>query len=136
MLVNEIMTVPAVTITTRTSTGEAWETLRALDVRHLPVVNEDRELVGIVSDRDFSVPPVPPLVAELLESPRPPMEAPVTAIMTGDPISVEPDDDLEDVVDLMIENKVGAVPVVDPEGHVAGIVSYLDILRSVRDVIP
>ena len=132
MQINQIMTSSPVTASVRTTIGQAWEALGALEVRHLPIVNEDRELVGIVSDRDFTVPPSLPLVTELLGNRVMSLDAPVGTIMTGAPISVEPDDDIQDAVDLMLENKVGALPVVSPEGRVVGIVSYLDVLRIPR----
>jgi CBS domain-containing membrane protein len=53
--------------------------------------------------------------------------------MTGEPIAVDCADEVEDAIDLMLENKVGAVPVVGLEGEVVGIVSYLDILRDMRE---
>jgi CBS domain-containing protein len=45
---------------------------------------------------------------------------------------VEEDAPLEEVVDLMLDNRIGAVPVVDPEGALVGIVSYVDLLRRMR----
>ena len=53
--------------------------------------------------------------------------------MTAEPISVDCADEVEDAIDVMIENKLGAVPVVGLEGEVVGIVSYLDILRAMRE---
>ena len=133
MQIEDIMTASPVTVRDSTTIGQAWEVLRTLDIRHLPVVNGEGELVGIVSDRDFASPPAPPLMTELLGTPAQSLDAPVSTIMTGEPISVEYGDEVEDALDLMVENKVGAVPVVGPEGEVVGIVSYLDILRAMRE---
>jgi acetoin utilization protein AcuB len=130
---NDIMTASPVVVRENATIGEAWELLRTLDIRHLPVVNADRELVGIVSDRDFAPPPTSPAVAELLGDRTASLAAPVGSIMTGAPISVEEDADVREAIELMLENKVGAVPVVGPEGHVVGIVSYLDVLRAALD---
>lgn len=135
MQVHEIMTTSPLSIGLRTSVGEAWETLRTLDVRHLPVINEERELVGIVSERDFAVAPVPPLMSELVGATALSLRAPVSTIMTGDPLCVEQDAEVGEVIDLMVDNKVGAIPVVTPEGKVIGIVSYLDVLRKLADTL-
>jgi len=124
------MTAPAVVVREDASIGEAWNLLRALDIRHLPVVNADRELVGIVSDRDFTAPPTSPALAELLGNQAASLRASVSSIMTGAPVSVEQDDEVREAMELMLENKVGALPVVSPDGNVVGIVSYLDLLRS------
>jgi len=124
------MTTRPVSVSLDTPIFQAWELLRDLDVRHLPVVNQDRELVGILSDRDLAVAPLPPLETELLGPDRQRLDQPVSTIMSTDVLAVEAEDDVRDAVDLMIENKVGAVPVVDPEQHVVGIISYLDVLRA------
>jgi acetoin utilization protein AcuB len=129
--VSDIMTRAPLSITARTTVGQAWEVLQSLDVRHLPVINEDRELVGIVSDRDFGATPYPSLPMTEMLGPRDvPLDQPVTRIMSSDVISVDQDSDVEEVIDLMLEHKIGAVPVVTPEQHVVGIVSYLDVLRA------
>jgi CBS domain-containing protein len=52
---------------------------------------------------------------------------------SGAPISVEPEDRVADVVDLMIRRKLDVLPVVDLEGVLVGMVSYLDILKHLRD---
>jgi acetoin utilization protein AcuB len=54
--------------------------------------------------------------------------------MSSDVICVEPETDLSDVVALLLEHKIGAIPVVDPDTRaVVGIVSYIDVLRAVQD---
>ena len=128
--IDEIMTTAPVVVRESASIGEAWDLLRTLDIRHLPVVNSDRELVGILSDRDFVTPPAPPLMSELIGNRTASLDAPVSSIMTGAPISIDRDDDVRDAMELMVEHKIGAVPVVGPEGQVVGIVSYLDVLRA------
>jgi acetoin utilization protein AcuB len=131
MQVSEIMTRGPAVVTAQATVADAWDALRSLDVRHLPVVNEEQELVGIVSDRDLSAPPVSPLMDQLLGPPVPKLDAPVAAVMSASPLSVGADDDVREVVELMIDNKIGAVPVVDPEGKIVGIVSYLDVLKKI-----
>ena len=64
MQIEEIMTASPLTVRESTTIGQAREMLRTLDIRHLPVVNADGELVGIVSDRDFATPPSPALMTE------------------------------------------------------------------------
>jgi acetoin utilization protein AcuB len=128
--VDEIMTASPVVVRENATISEAWEVLRTLDIRHLPVVNAEHELVGIVSDRDFTTPPVAPAVARLLDDRGPSLDAPIASIMTGAPISIEQDDDVREAMELMLDHKVGAIPVVEPDGNVVGIVSYLDVLRA------
>ena len=49
--------------------------------------------------------------------------------MTGSVLSVDSEAPLTDAVELMLEHKIGAVPVVDADGKLVGIVSYMDVLR-------
>jgi acetoin utilization protein AcuB len=49
--------------------------------------------------------------------------------MTSEPITVSPDDELEETVELLIEEKVGGIPVVDEAEGLVGIVTYVDVLR-------
>jgi acetoin utilization protein AcuB len=53
----------------------------------------------------------------------------IREIMTSEPITVSPDDDLEEAVELLIEEKVGGIPVVDEAEGMVGIVTYVDVLR-------
>lgn len=50
--------------------------------------------------------------------------------MTGGAAAVSPDADVSEVIDLMLDERIGAVPVVDEADHVCGIISYVDILRA------
>lgn len=99
--------------------------LLELDVRHLPVI-DDGQLVGIISDRDVA----PFRDNDEVEG------APATAadIMSSDVVSVAPETELSDVVATMIDERVGALPVVDQSTQsLVGIISYVDLLRANRD---
>ena len=124
MQVHEVMSDDPVLVSENATLEEAWELLQNLDVRHLPVVNAARELVGMLSDRDFAARPRPSLEAiEIVGPSRIDMEKPVTGIMTSNVLAVTPEDEVQEVIDLMLENKIGSVPVTNPEGRVVGIVS-------------
>ena len=134
MVVDDIMTPDPLVVEASTPVREVMDRLFESDVRHLPVV-DDHELVGIVSDRDLREFTAPALAgveggAELLAR----LAAPISKVMSGDVMSVAPEADLGDVIDLMIDQKVGAVPVVS-EGRLVGIVSYIDVLRAARDTL-
>ena len=53
----------------------------------------------------------------------------VTELMTGNPVSVGPETDIDEVIEVMIDNRVGAVPVVTGD-ELVGLVSYVDVLRA------
>jgi CBS domain-containing protein len=114
------MTENPTTISPRDSVLEAIRTLEQLAIRHLPVIDDAGELVGMLSDRD--------LRGEI--SPR------VTAgdVMNTNVVQALADDELTVIADLIVDNGVGAIPICDERGLLVGIVSYVDILRSLSAI--
>lgn len=136
MTASDVMTPHPVTVSARATVAEAAELLRDLAIRHLPVV-QDGALVGILSDRDLrAVDPRGLLDVENADAVRARFSAPVIGLMSADVIAVHPETELSEVVSLMIETRVGAMPVIDPATReVVGIVSYIDVLRAVRRLL-
>jgi len=134
VLAKDIMTENPVTSTELMSVAEALGLLYELDVRHLPVVR-GRELVGIISDRDFSefTGAAEDDVIDAVESAR---SATVGNFMNTSPVKVDPETNIRDVVELMLLHRVGAVPVADLDtGDLLGIVSYVDLLRVLQETL-
>ena len=101
------------------------------NVRHLPVVDGDRHVVGILSDRDVrtvvgdSCRPLHPDDALLrMRSLR------VAHAMTRDVFVVRQDEPFAEVVRVFTEQRVGAVPVVDDADRLVGIISYVDVFKN------
>jgi acetoin utilization protein AcuB len=136
MTARELMTERPATTSPRTTVAEAWDMMRELDVRHLPVV-ERGAVVGMLSDRDFGNLDVVRVLADEGEtSLRRRLELPVATIMSTDVVSVDPELEMHDVIALLLEYRVGAVPVVAPGSReILGIVSYVDVLRGVAAVM-
>jgi len=138
MTAGDLMTLDPTIVVPETSVAEAWDLMRDLDIRHLPVV-EGRTLVGMVSDRDFGRMDMAGILAsEGADALREELATPVVKIMSADVIWVDTEADLGDVVSLLIEHKVGALPIVSPGTRdVVGILSYIDVLKvfqsSLRD---
>src|SRR5688572_7499595 len=127
----DLMTDKPVTLPLDARVRLAVATLQTMDIRHIPVVDEDGALAGIVSDRDLRALEIPTMVGEeYLGDLRAALDAPLSSIMTGDVISVDLEATASEIVDLMLENKIGAVPVLDGDGVLVGIVSYVDVLRA------
>jgi acetoin utilization protein AcuB len=134
MLARELMTKNPATIEPDSKLREAVEMLNTLDVRHLPVTNEDGELVGILSDRDLRALEVPLFVGDEYMGSRvkAALEASVSSIMNGDVVAVDEETSEEDIVECLLNHKIGAVPVTDAYGVLVGIVSYVDVLRAAQ----
>jgi CBS domain-containing protein len=130
MRIDELMTRSPRTITANVTIGEAWRLLRMLKVSHLPITNDDGGLVGLVSNADFAKAPIPRPVSELRGDQINSLMAPVSTVMTDARIVIEPDEDIEEALDLMTEHKMAVLPVIDPDGLVVGIVSSGDVVRG------
>ena len=134
MLAKDIMTENPVTATELMSVAEALGILYELDVRHLPVVR-GRELAGIVSDRDlraFTQGREDDAI-DAIENAR---SATIGTFMNTDPVRVDPETDVTEIVELMLVHRVGAIPVADLDtGDLLGIVSYVDLLRVLQGTL-
>lgn len=126
---HELMTSRPVAVNSTARLRDAVQILCDLDVRHVPVINEQQKLVGMVSDRDLRRLTLPVLVdGEELDAVRDKLEAPISALLTGTPLSVGLDTTAHEIAAIMLNHKVGAVPVVDGDNRLVGIVSYVDLL--------
>ncbi len=127
MKVVDIMTRDPLSVGPAETVGQADELMAENKIRQLPVVN-DRELVGIITDRDIRS----FLSASLLYTPEAREKAlmtPVADVMTTEPLTLSPDDDLSEAVELLIDEKIGGIPVLDETEGLIGIVTYVDVLR-------
>jgi len=127
MKVVDVMTNDPLTVSPIETVGKADELMAENSIRQIPVV-DDGELVGIVTDRDIRS----FLSGALVESSdirEKALRTSVRDIMTAEPRFLAPDDDLQDAVEILVEEKFGAIPVVDDAEGLVGIVSYVDVLR-------
>jgi CBS-domain-containing membrane protein len=98
-------------------------------IRHLPVVDGDHRVIGILSDRDLRVMLGDPL-RSVSEGPDEGEEdLTVDWAMTTGPVTIAVDALAADLEQLLVDQRLGAVPVVDAERRLVGIVSYVDLLR-------
>ena len=134
MTAHDVMTPNPATVTSRATVAEVWDLMRELEIRHVPIV-DGGALVGMVSDRDLTQLDIGRMLAlEGAEALRGQLSTPVVKLMTADVIVVNPDTELDEIVDLLIEHRIGAIPVVRTGTRdVVGIVSYIDVLEALRD---
>lgn len=135
MRADEIMTDDVRTIEETATLGQAYEIMENLGIRHLPVVR-GRELVGMLSDRDLRTYGLT-MVSDLddLERAKARLANVVATVMSANVISVTPDTDVAEIVDLVLEEQIHAVPVVDEETNdLRGIVTTADLLGAAREL--
>jgi CBS domain-containing protein len=112
--------------------GEAAGTMLEGGFRHLPVVDADQRLVGMIADRDLRA-VLGVELERLSDAPAELLDQQVERAMRTDPIAVGADATLREVVELLSEERIGAVPVTDEAERLVGIVSYVDVLRFLRE---
>lgn len=129
--VNDVMSKDPLTVSPSDTVGQAEELMYENHYRQLPVV-ENKQLIGIVTDRDIRS-----FLAQssLLEPEKrgKALRTKVTDIMTAKPLTLSPEHDLREAVELLLEEKIGGVPVVDETEGLVGIVTYVDVLRCFLD---
>ncbi len=129
-LVRDLMTERVFTLKAKDDLAALYDLMDSRHVRHVPIVDSDGELIGLVSDRDLSksalgaVEELPLSVErDILRRRR------IRDIMATEPDSIEPDATLRDAAAILLENKVGCLPVV--EGlHLVGIITEADFVRD------
>jgi acetoin utilization protein AcuB len=136
MTATDLMTPDPVTVTPQATVAEVWDLMRELEVRHVPVV-ENGALVGMLSDRDlarFDMARL--LLVEGAETLRQELATAIVRVMSSDVIAVNPETELEEIVELLVEHRIGAVPVIRSNTReVVGIVSYIDVLRALQELL-
>jgi acetoin utilization protein AcuB len=137
MTIRELMTGGVITVRRETSVLEARDLMAKEKIRHLPVMAPGGKLVGILTDRDIrlnlpsratslSVQEINHLLTALT----------VDQVMTRSVITIGPDDPARTAAQLMLDHRIGALPVLD-DGHLIGIITETDILRAyVRTTAP
>jgi acetoin utilization protein AcuB len=135
MFVRDRMSSPAVTITPDTSLQAALNLMHEHRFRRLPVVDDKGRLVGIVSERDllYASPPPAPLLSGL-ELNHLLTELRVDEIMTRNILTATPDTFVEDAARLMVDNKVGGLPVVHEDNRVVGVITETDVFRALIEL--
>jgi CBS domain-containing protein len=130
--VADVMTRDVTTLYEESSLEQVLSVLGPYRFRHLPVVDDTR-LVGIISQRDLLLlstqglghgPAARAREARMLE------EVFLRDVMTTQVVTIEPGATLAEAGRRMLESRIGALPVVTPEGELLGIVTENDLLRA------
>lgn len=130
MLVKDRMTPDPVTITTNTNLKDALELVRSKSFRHLPVLDEDGRLVGIVTEKSLVyASPTPTTTLSVFEVDYILSRTRVGQVIQGSVITVGPDLPIEEAARVMIDHRIGCLPVVEDE-KLVGIISDTDIFRA------
>lgn len=133
MRIADYMTRDVITANLRDGLRQTFYRMRERRIRHMPVLGEGGKLAGIVSDRDLRRPDWvedgPNVThAFVLDNHTKVEQAMVAAPSTG-----HPDDPISKALSVVVERKYGALPVLDDDGKLVGILTTIDLLRAYRD---
>ncbi len=137
MFISKSMTSKVITTRPGATLLEARELLKTHKIRHLPVIGDDKRLLGIITDRDIRS--ALPAAFYRDDCPDPAgadyTQLTVGDVMTPDPMAISPQDTIEDALLQIQKMRVGAFPVVDDDGFLKGIISVRDLLRAFINVL-
>jgi acetoin utilization protein AcuB len=143
MLVRDAMTPRPVTIDAEAPVETAVATMRERRLRHLPVVDDDGRLVGIVTDRDLRSTLLGPAIADYVPSCEGRLrrmaeglnETRVGHVMTWGVVTIGPEAPLGQAAAVMADARVGSLPVVE-QGRLIGIVTERDVVKALAATLP
>ena len=119
MIVSHWMSTDLVTIGKEASIQEAMALMKEKSIRHLPVVDERKKLLGWITDADLRG----VLIASMLE------ELTLEDVMIRKPFTVNPEMPLEDAARILLDKRVGGLPIVK-NGTLVGIITVVDVLSA------
>ncbi len=137
MLVSETMRTDLITVYPTTRLSDASKMMIDKKIRHLPVIDQDGKLLGIVTDRDMRDAMPSSLLSEedYEKTMAKIMSHTVNDIMTRNPVTISGYFTIQDTLMIIQKKKVGALPVVDEEGQLTGIMSTRDLLASFVNIM-
>jgi CBS domain-containing protein len=119
--VRKVMTSKLCSIDTDKPVAYAAKMMRDEDVGIAPIVEGDR-LVGVLTDRDIAV--------RVVAEGRDPEQVKVTEVASGDVVTLDPDQDLDEALRLMARHQVRRLPVVEEDGRLVGVVAQADVAQQ------
>jgi len=124
-LAKDLMTADPQCCTAETPLNEVAKLMVECDCGEIPVIDSDKKLIGVVTDRD--------IVCRIVAKGQNPSAMTAQDAMTQPVISVTEDTSLKDVLSAMEEHQVRRLPVVDASGYCCGIVSQADVALAGKD---
>ncbi len=97
------------------SVGEAVSLMRENKIGGIPVIDDDRKLIGIVTNRDLRF--------------QTDNSRLIREVMTSENLVTTQNPDLNEAAKILLENKIEKLPVVDGSGHLVGLLTYKDITK-------
>lgn len=129
LYVSDLMTRETFTLRESDSLKTARSMMSLARIRHIPIVNEKLEFIGLITHRDVLSATISKF-AEVDKKTRDEIDEgiPVSEIMRTDVTKIPPDTKLRDAAEILLNHKYGCLPVVE-EGVLVGILTEADFLK-------
>ncbi|MCO5182502.1 MAG: CBS domain-containing protein [Anaerolineae bacterium] len=130
LLVKDWMETDVISASPKLGMLKAHKLMREHKIRRLPVIKSDGTLIGIVTRSDIRrAEPSEATTLNVWEMNYLLAELKLSDIMTKNPITIHAEDTIKTAAIRLHENKIGALPVVDGDNHLVGIITESDIFR-------
>lgn len=144
--VKHIMTEQVICLSAEDNLGKAMEAMKNGRLRHIPIIDPEWELIGILSDRDVlrylpfvggqRLPGNDEFRSSLfhVDERDPSLDLPISRIMTRNVSYIKPNCTFYNAVKMLFEQKISCLPIVDDHKKLRGIITVTDIMRALLDV--
>ena len=133
--VNNYMSPQVISIPPTMGIREAFFKMKENGIRHLPIVDENKTLIGIISDRELRRPNWVDEAQDISHVYYLDNSMLVSDVMITKINVIHTYDTLNKAVSLLLDNHIGAAPVLDKTGNLVGMLSAIDLLRALKDSI-
>lgn len=131
-LIREIMVSPVITVNENDNFSVVEEKFRLHKIRHLPVINKENQLVGIITQRDLfhTVSPRKTEDGDYYEKTT--LDSYLLKhAMTPNPLALQPDNTVTQAIDVFATLKYGCIPIINQSKKLVGIITQIDALKFV-----
>ncbi len=131
--VSDIMNPYVVTVTPYVTLAAAYELLQKNKIRRLPVIDDSKKLIGIITLKDIleAKPSDIKHSLSLEEAYRYLSTLTVSVAMKNKPVSIYQTSTIGHAAELMLDNKIGGLPVLDANEELVGLITESDIFRLI-----
>ncbi|MBI3313486.1 MAG: CBS domain-containing protein [Candidatus Omnitrophica bacterium] len=135
--IREIMKSPAITVRIDEAFSHVEEKLRIKGIRHLPVVDQNNVVVGLITQRDLYriISPHRNEDGENIYDAQTLDSFILKRVMTPNPATLKADSMIAEAVNLMAAGRYGCIPIVDANKKIVGIVTEIDILKFLAKLL-
>jgi len=128
ILARDVMSSPVVTLPLTASLSQAWEVVHSKRFRHIPILGTDDSVVGILSDRDLLRGTMEAVRSGTTWSTKQ-VESPIRNLISHPVLVASPNVELRAIARVLLDERIGALPIVSESGGLAGMITRSDILR-------